>query len=62
VVDWVTLAIGTGLGVVSLTADLVGIGGFPGFGWKQVTGTVVAGVLVAVAGVRIGRRQLRDRS
>ena len=60
--DWVALAVGTVLGLVSLTADLLGIGGYPGFGWKQVTGTVVAAVLVAVAGVRIARRQRRDRS
>lgn len=51
------LVIGTGLGVLSLTADLIGVGGFPGFGWKQWVGTVVAALLVAVGTVRIVRRE-----
>jgi heme exporter protein D len=58
-VDWLLLIIGTGLGLVSLTADLIGIGGYPGFGWKQATGTVVALVLVLVSAVRIIRRDRR---
>jgi hypothetical protein len=53
--DWLLLIIGTLLGVVSLTADLVGIGAFPGFGWKQIMGTVVALALVIPAGWRIFR-------
>ena len=36
--------------VVSLAADVIGIGGVPGFGWKQILGAVV-GVLVALGGV-----------
>ena len=36
--------------VVSLAADGLGIGGMPGFGWKQILGTVV-GVIVALGGV-----------
>ena len=40
--DWALLVTGTLLGVVSLTADLVGLGAFPGFGWKQVVGTTAA--------------------
>lgn len=55
--DWVALVAGTVLGLLSLTADLVGIGAYPGFGWKQATGTVVAVVVVGVAAVRIARRQ-----
>lgn len=51
------LVIGTALGVVSLTADLIGIGGFPGFGWKQWAGTLVAALLVTVGAVRIVRRE-----
>src|SRR5262245_19920168 len=45
--DWVLLVVGTALGVVSLTADLLGLGAFRGFGWKQILGTVVALGLVA---------------
>lgn len=53
--DWVILVTGTLIGIVSLTADLLGIGAFPGFGWKQVVGTVLALVLVAPAAWRIFR-------
>jgi hypothetical protein len=60
-VDWVLLIIGTGLGVISLTADLIGIGGYPGFGWKQATGTAVSLVLVLVSAVRIIRRERSGR-
>ena len=57
--DWVILVIGTLLGVVSLTADLIGLGAFPGFGWKQMVGTVAALVLVIPAGWRIFQRSRR---
>ncbi len=55
--DWVLLIAGTVLGVVSLVADLVGLGGFPGFGWKQALGVAVGLVLVGVSAVRIYRRE-----
>jgi hypothetical protein len=55
-VDWVLLVLGTALGILSLTADLVGVGGYQGFGWRQALGTVVAVVVVGVAAVRIVRR------
>jgi hypothetical protein len=58
--DWVILVTGTLLGIVSLTADLLGIGAFPGFGWKQVAGTVLALVLVAPAAWRIFRGSQED--
>jgi hypothetical protein len=58
--DWLFLVIGTGLGILSLTADLVGVGGFPGFGWKQAVGTAVALVIVLGSALRIVRRE-RDR-
>ena len=45
--DWVRLVTGTLVGIVFLTADLVGIGAAPGFGWKQIVGTLAALVLVA---------------
>jgi uncharacterized membrane protein len=59
--DWIVLVAGTALGVVALTADLIGAGGFPGFGWKQALGTAVALVLVGVSALRIVRRE-RGRS
>ncbi len=62
VLDWMLLVVGTGLGVVSLTADLVGLGAFPGFGWKQTLGTVTAVVVVVLAASRIIRRDRRARS
>jgi hypothetical protein len=58
--DWVVLVLGTALGILSLTADLVGVGGFPGFGWKQGVGTAVALVVVIGSALRIVRRE-RER-
>ena len=60
--DWVVLGIGTLLGVVSLTADLIGVGAYPGFGWKQALGTAVALVLVGVGSTRILRRERRRKA
>ncbi len=59
--DWVMLIVGTGLGIVALTADVIGLGAFPGFGWKQAVGTAVALILVALGTVRILRRERRGR-
>jgi hypothetical protein len=53
--DWILLVAGTLLGVISLTADLVGLGAFRGFGWKQVVGTTAALALVISTGWRIYR-------
>ena len=50
---WVILVFGTLLGVMSLTADLVGVGAFKGFGWKQALGTLVALGLVIISGWHI---------
>lgn len=61
VLDWMMLVIGTGLGILSLTADVIGLGGFPGFGWKQGLGTAVALVLVALGATRILRREREER-
>ena len=60
--DWIVLVAGTLLGVVSLTADLLGLGAFPGFGWKQVIGTAAALGLVIPSGWRIYHASRRDRS
>lgn len=45
----VLLAVGAVLLIGSLAADAIGIGGAPGFGYKQIIGTIV-GVLMAVGG------------
>ena len=46
----VLLVVGIGLLVVSLLADVIGIGDNPGFGKQQTMGTV-AGVLITAAGL-----------
>ena len=45
---WPLLVVGTLLGIVSLLADVLRIGGFAGFGWKQVLGTAVGVVVILV--------------
>ena len=42
--------------LVSATADILGIGGFPGVGWKQLAG-IAAGVAVAASGMLLLRRR-----
>ena len=34
--------------MISAFADPVGIGGQPGFGWKQVVGVIIGGILMIV--------------
>lgn len=58
--DWLLLVVGTLLGILSLTADLLGVGWAPGFGWKQILGTLAAAMLVAVSAWRIVRRSRSD--
>jgi hypothetical protein len=50
-------AAGLGLVLLSVLADSLGVGGEPGFGWKQGIGVAVGGVLLvgAVAFLAIGR-------
>jgi hypothetical protein len=57
---WVVLVAGTLLGVVSLTADLVGVGAFKGFGWKQALGTAAALCMVLVSAWHIFQGPPRD--
>jgi len=45
----VMLLVGVLLALVSVFADALGIGGEPGFGYKQAAGLVVGLVLVAVS-------------
>jgi hypothetical protein len=48
----VLIALGVIMVVISLAADVLGIGNVPGFGWKQMLGTAF-GVIVALVGVRL---------
>jgi len=50
----ILIAAGAVLALVALGADLLGLGGHPSFGWKQILGAVVG---CAVAG--LGLRDLR---
>jgi hypothetical protein len=47
----VLMAVGVVLALVSIFADPLGVGGDPGFGYKQGAGLVV-GVVLAVIGFR----------
>jgi hypothetical protein len=49
----VILVVGVLLALVSLLADALGIGGEPGFGYKQGAGLLVGVVLVAIGLWRI---------
>jgi len=44
----IIVVIGVVLALVSLLADAIGVGGDPGFGYKQAAGLVVGVVLVAI--------------
>lgn len=51
----VLLVVGIVLVLVSAGADMVGLGGAVGFGYKQIVGAVV-GVIAAAAGFALYRR------
>ena len=51
----ILLAGGVLLTLIALGADAIGLGSHPGFGWKQILGTLV-GVAVAGMGLRDLRR------
>jgi hypothetical protein len=44
----IMVVIGVVLALVSLLADAIGVGGDPGFGYKQAAGLLVGVVLVAI--------------
>jgi hypothetical protein len=58
--DWAMLVVGTALGILFLTADLLGVGWAPGFGWKQIVGTLASAVIVGFSAWRIVRRGRQD--
>ena len=45
---FVMAAVGLVVGVVSLLADVIGLGEDPGFGVRQTTGTIVGFVLLVI--------------
>jgi hypothetical protein len=53
-IGYVLIALGVVVLVVSLAADVIGIGGSLVFGWKQQLGTAV-GVIAALVGVWLAR-------
>ena len=46
----VLLIVGVVIALVCALADSIGLGGYPGFGWKQIVGVIV-GVVIAVWGL-----------
>lgn len=52
----VALALGLLLFLVSLLADVLGMGPYPGFGWKQTVGAIVGGGLAAFGIFRLRSR------
>jgi len=52
----VMLVVGILLVLVSAAADRLGVGGAPGFGWKQIAG-VILGLALAAAGAASLRRR-----
>ncbi len=52
----VLFGVGAVILILSLAADPIGIGGSPGFGWKQIFGAL-AGALLTVVGLALGYRK-----
>ncbi len=55
IVGIVLLLVGVVVFVLALAADVIGIGGYPGFGSSQIAG-IVAGAIAAVVGLVLTRR------
>ena len=49
------LILGAALLIVSLLADVIGIGAHPGFGYRQIIG-VVLGVIAVIRGIFVLKR------
>ena len=54
--SYVLIALGVIIAVVSLAADVIGIGNRQGLGWQQLLGAAI-GVIVFLAGVWLALRK-----
>lgn len=52
----VLFGVGAAILILSLVTDPIGIGGSPGFGWKQLLGALVGAVLTVV-GLALGYKK-----
>ncbi len=48
--------IGLAVLLISAFADPIGVGGQPGFGWKQLVGVIVGGILAIVGLTQVTRK------
>jgi hypothetical protein len=55
-IGFVLIVLGAIMAVISLGADIIGIGNRNGFGWEQQLGTAI-GVIVALVGVWLASRK-----
>jgi hypothetical protein len=52
----ILLVVGVVLLFLSLTADIIGIGATPGFGYKQIAGSIFGAVVAIVGYVLMSRK------
>jgi cytochrome c biogenesis protein CcdA len=53
-ISLIAIILGAVVTLGSLTADLIGIGSYPGLNWAQLTGTAI-GLLLILLGLRLRR-------
>jgi hypothetical protein len=53
-ISLVAIILGVVVTLVSLTADLIGVGSYPGINWAQLTGTAL-GLILILLGLRLRR-------
>ncbi|MBW6465152.1 MAG: hypothetical protein K0B06_01450 [Brevefilum sp.] len=53
-ISLVAIILGVVVTLISLTADLIGIGSYPGINWAQLTGTAI-GLILILLGLRLRR-------
>ena len=54
------IVVGLAALLISALADPIGIGGNPGFGWKQVVGVIVGGILMIVGLTQVTKEDSAD--
>ena len=52
----ILLILGIVILLAAVTADMTSLGGQPGFGWKQMAGTILGAIVAIVGGVLYSRR------